>query len=100
MPRPAVDHPLHVGGPNIGDRDKFLDRVSDILDRLWLTNDGPMVRELEERIADRMGVSHCIAMCNGTIALEIAIRATEMVGEVIVPAYTFVATAHALQWQG
>jgi dTDP-4-amino-4,6-dideoxygalactose transaminase len=100
MPSPAIDHPLHVGGPNIGDRDTFLGRVNDILDRLWLTNDGPMVRELEERIADRMGVSHCVAMCNGTIALEIAIRATGMVGEVIVPAYTFVATAHALQWQG
>ena len=39
-------------------------------------------------------------MCNGTIALEIAIRALGLEGEVIVPSYTFVATAHALQWQG
>ncbi|NPA95552.1 MAG: dTDP-4-dehydro-6-deoxyglucose aminotransferase, partial [Thermodesulfobacteria bacterium] len=46
-----------------------------------------------------VGVKHCIAMCNGTIALEIAIRALEMKGEVIVPSMTFVATAHALQWQ-
>ena len=38
-------------------------------------------------------------MCNGTIALEIAIRALELKGEVIVPSFTFVATAHALQWQ-
>ncbi len=46
-----------------------------------------------------MGVKHCVAMCNGTIALEIAIRALELKGEVIVPSYTFIATAHALQWQ-
>ncbi|MEI2422502.1 DegT/DnrJ/EryC1/StrS family aminotransferase, partial [Arthrospira platensis SPKY2] len=38
-------------------------------------------------------------MCNGTIALEILIRATELKGEVIVPSFTFIATAHALQWQ-
>ena len=46
-----------------------------------------------------LGVRHCVAMCNGTIALEIAIRALDLKGEVIVPSYTFVATAHALQWQ-
>ena len=46
-----------------------------------------------------LGVPHCIAMCNGTVALEIAIRAAGLSGEVIVPSFTFVATAHALQWQ-
>jgi dTDP-4-amino-4,6-dideoxygalactose transaminase len=46
-----------------------------------------------------VGVKHCIAMCNGTIALEIAIRALGLSGEVIVPSMTFIATAHALQWQ-
>src|SRR3546814_17722462 len=39
-------------------------------------------------------------MCNGTIALEIAIRALKLEGEVIVPSWTFIATAHALYWQG
>ena len=38
-------------------------------------------------------------MCNGTVALEIAIRALGLTGEVIVPSFTFIATAHALQWQ-
>lgn len=91
---------LHVGRPNLGDREAFLRRVEEILDRGWFTNDGPMVRELEVRIADHLGVKHCVAMCNGTVALEIAIRALGMTGEVIVPSFTFVATAHALHWQG
>lgn len=97
--RPAFTSPLHVGRPNIGNRQRLMDRIEDALDRAWLTNNGPHVQELEKRIGELLGVKHCIAMCNGTVALEIAIRALELTGEVIVPSMTFVATAHALQWQ-
>lgn len=97
---PAFAEPLHVGQPNIGDKQKFLEQVSAMLDRGWLTNNGPLVQELERRIAEYLGVRNCVAMCNGTIALEIAIRALGLNGEVIVPSYTFIATAHALYWQG
>jgi dTDP-4-amino-4,6-dideoxygalactose transaminase len=90
---------VHVGRPNIGDRAGFLARVNDMLDRRWLTNDGPLVREFEQGIAQVCGVRNCVAMCNATVALEIAIRALDLKGEVILPSYTFVATAHALQRQ-
>lgn len=96
---PAYAQPLHVGRPNVGNEAQFQARVSDMLSRRWFTNDGPLVREFEARIAEVCGVKHCIAMCNATIALEIATRALDLRGEVIVPAFTFVATAHALQWQ-
>ena len=98
--KPAYEEKLHVGRPNIGNREHLLERINALLDRRWLTNNGPYVQEFERRIADMMGVKHCIAMCNGTIALEIAIRAAGLSGEVIVPSFTFIATAHALQWQG
>ncbi len=97
---PTFATPLHVGRPNIGDRDRLLARINDMLDRRWLSNDGPLVREFECRIASFLQVKHAVAMCNATVALEIASRAMELKGEVIVPSYTFVATAHALQWQG
>ena len=96
---PAFAEKLHVGRPNIGDRDRLLARINDILDRRWLTNAGMYAREFERRVAEMTGVRHCIAMCNGTVALEIAIRALGFRGEVIVPSFTFIATAHALQWQ-
>jgi dTDP-4-amino-4,6-dideoxygalactose transaminase len=96
---PAFTEVLHVGRPNIGNRKTFEERVTDILDRRWLTNGGRYVREFEQRIAELVGVEHCVAVCNATVALEIAIRALGMTGEVIVPSFTFVATAHALQWQ-
>lgn len=92
-------NPIHVGLPNTGDRNRFLERVNAILDRRWYTNNGQFVQEFEEKLARYLGVKHCIAMCNGTIALEIVIRALELTGEVIVPSFTFIATAHALQWQ-
>jgi dTDP-4-amino-4,6-dideoxygalactose transaminase len=97
---PAFDEPLHVGRPNVGSKEKFYDLAEQMFDRLWLTNNGPLVQELEKRIAAYHQVKHCVAMCNGTIALEIAIRALGLEGEVIVPSYTFIATAHALHWQG
>lgn len=96
---PTFAEPLHVGRPNIGDRARLLRRFEDILDRRWFTNGGPMVEEFERELAARLGVRHAIAICNGTVALELAIRGLGLRGEVILPAFTFVATAHALQWQ-
>jgi dTDP-4-amino-4,6-dideoxygalactose transaminase len=97
--QPAFAEKLHVGRPNIGDRERLLARFNNLLDRRWLTNSGPFEQEFEQRLQDLLGVRHCIAMCNATIALEIAIRALGLTGEVIVPSFTFIATAHALQWQ-
>jgi len=98
--RPAFDQPIHVGRPNIARPDEFLRLVGGALDRRWLSNDGPLVREFEARVADYLGVKHCVAITNGTIALEILIKAAGLSGEVIVPSWTFIATVHALQWRG
>lgn len=99
-PMPAFDPPLHVGRPNLAQRDRFLELAAGVFDRGWFTNDGPLVREFERRISDYLGVRNVVAMCNGTIALEVAVRAIGLAGEVIVPSFTFVATAHALHWHG
>jgi dTDP-4-amino-4,6-dideoxygalactose transaminase len=97
--KPAFEEKLFVGRPNIGNRQLFMEMVNDILDRRWLTNDGKYVKQFEQRVADILGAKHCITMCNGTIALEIATRALGFTGEVLVPSFTFIATAHSLQWQ-
>jgi dTDP-4-amino-4,6-dideoxygalactose transaminase len=96
---PAFAQPLHVGTPNIGDQARFLARMAQVLDRRCLTNGGPLVREFEERLAELVNVKHCIAMSNATVALEIVTRSLGFTGEVITPSMTFIATAHALQWQ-
>ena len=96
---PAFKQPLHVGRPNLPDRkvfDKYVDRI---FDSRWLTNNGPLVREFQEKLEEFLQVKHCIPICNGTIALELAERALGFKNEVILPSFTFVATAHSLQWQ-
>ncbi len=90
---------LHVGRPNVGDRRRFIERIEQMLDNRWFSNGGPFVREFERRVSEVAGARHAIALCNATVGLEIVTRALGLSGEVIVPAFTFVATAHALQWQ-
>ncbi|MCP4181826.1 MAG: dTDP-4-dehydro-6-deoxyglucose aminotransferase [Hyphomicrobiales bacterium] len=95
----AFEKKLHVGRPNIGDHTRLLDRIENAINRRWLTNNGPYVQEFEARLAEFTGAKHVIVMSNATIALEIVSRALGLSGEVIVPSFTFIATAHALQWQ-
>ncbi len=97
--RPLFADKVHVGRPNLGDRAYFLSKLESVLDSKWLTNNGACVQELEGWISQWLGVRHCIMVCNATIGLEIAIRGLDLHGEVIVPSMTFVASAHALQWQ-
>ncbi|MDA8990788.1 aminotransferase class I/II-fold pyridoxal phosphate-dependent enzyme [Opitutales bacterium] len=89
----------HVGRPNMPDKEKVLSKFAEVLDSQWLTNMGPMSLELEERIASILGVKHCICVCNATIGLELLQRALNLKGEVIIPSFTFIATAHSLRWQ-
>jgi dTDP-4-amino-4,6-dideoxygalactose transaminase len=96
----SFDQPLHVGRPNIGSKERLLQRLSEVVDRRWLTNSGPCVEEFEQQLRQLLSVSHCDSMCNATDGLQLAMRAMEMHGEVIVPAFTFIATAHAVQWLG
>jgi len=99
-PAPLFPEKLHVGCPNLGDRARMLARFEELLDRRRLTNGGPYVEQFEEQIAAYVGVKHCVAVCNATIGLQIAIRALGLAGEVIVPSFTFPATAHALALEG
>jgi dTDP-4-amino-4,6-dideoxygalactose transaminase len=92
--------PLFVGRPNLGDIDRLKERFETILANRWFSNNGPFVQEFEQKLAAYTGTKHCIAVCNATIGIELAAQALGLHGQVLVPAYTFVATAHALRWLG
>lgn len=98
---PLFSAPLHVGRPNRPNKAVFMQHADDIWESAWLTNNGPKVQQFEAALAQVLGVKHVIAVCNATIGLQIAIRALGIdSGEVIVPSFTFIATAHCLEWQG
>ena len=97
---PAFATPLHVGRPVIAQREQFLQRINGALDRQWLTNQGQETLEFEQRVAAISETEHCVATSSGTAALTLVANGLGLEGEVIMPALTFIATAHALAWQG
>lgn len=74
--------------------------MEDILDSGWLTNNGPYVQRFEQQVAELSGTEFGVAFSSATMALELLIQALGVSGEVIVPSFTFAATAHALVRQG
>src|SRR6476469_8679862 len=72
---PAFTEHLHVGQPDVCDRDGLFRRLNGMLDRRWLTNDGPLIHEFEQAVEAELLVKHCVAMASGTAALEIVLRA-------------------------
>lgn len=95
---------LVVGRPNILDAEGFLEDVAKILETGLLTNGGPFVLELEAGVAKYLGGGdvRVVAVSNATVGLELALRALnlESGAEVLVPSFTFVATAHAVTLAG
>jgi dTDP-4-amino-4,6-dideoxygalactose transaminase len=86
--RPTVPHP-----------DIIADDVHKILASRVLTN-GPYVREFERRTAEYLGVRHCVAVSSCTAGLMLVLRAADLSGDVVLPSFTFAATAHAVAWNG
>ena len=81
---PAFEQLLHVGLPNIGNKDDFLKYISDIFDRRWLTNNGPIVQEFEQRVADYHCAKHCVAI-SAIILLPSLMLAVSLKGESVPP---------------
>ena len=82
--------------PPIGEYEHY---VQGIWQRQWLTNNGPLVNELELKLKQYLGVPHMLFMANGTVALQIAIRALELKGEIITTPFSFIATTSSIVWE-
>lgn len=79
------------------DYDKFL---YGIWKRQWLTNMGPLASELELQLKDFLNVKHLLFVTNGTIALQMAIKALDLKGEIITTPFSFIATTSSIVWEG
>lgn len=90
-----------VGQPSVTfDVDLFLKDVKTAVESKMLTNGGIKVQEFEQQISQRILAKNVICVCNATIGLQVALKALNITGQVIVPSFTFVATAHACNWIG
>jgi dTDP-4-amino-4,6-dideoxygalactose transaminase len=91
---------IHVTQPALPPLDEFIPYLEDIWKRKWLTNNGHYHQLLEKALGDYLGVKHISLFTNGTLPLITALQALRITGEVITTPYSFVATSHALLWNG
>lgn len=80
--------------------EEYQEVLKGIWEREWLTNMGPLATELEHKLQHRLGVSNLLFVTNGTIAIQMAIKALELKGEIITTPFSFVATTSSIVWEG
>lgn len=81
-------------------KDKYKAYVDKIYESGWLTNNGILLQELEQRLATYLGVKNIILVANGSLALQLAYKALNLTGEVITTPFSFAATTSTLAWEG
>lgn len=79
--------------------EEFAGLLSETWNTRWVTNQGPLAEQLESRLREYLGVKHLLLVSNGTIALQLAIRALGLTGEIITAPYSYVATATSIMWE-
>lgn len=91
---------IFVTKPSLPPLDEYLEYLKIIWDTNRVTNIGPLHEKLRERLTNLMDVPLCLLTCNGHMALELAIQAFGLKGEIITTPYTFASTTHAIVRNG
>ena len=89
-----------VTSPLLPDFEEFQELLKEIWESKWVTNNGQFHQQLEKALCDYLGVENLSLFTNGTLPLITALQAMHITGEVITTPYSFVATTHALWWNG
>lgn len=87
---------ITISEPMLPPVEDYIDLIKSLWDSKWLTNDGRLVRSLEDEISSRFAKKYTSLYVNGHLALETCLRGMGLTGEVITTAYSFVSTAHAI----
>ncbi|HVF82052.1 MAG TPA: DegT/DnrJ/EryC1/StrS family aminotransferase, partial [Flavisolibacter sp.] len=91
---------INVNKPFLPPIEEYQEYVKSIWKRNWLTNNGPLVNELELKLKEYLKTEHLLFLNNGTIALQIAIKALGLKGDIITTPFSFVATTSSIVWEG
>lgn len=91
---------IPITKPFLPPKEDFDELVAGVWRRNWLTNEGPLSSKLELDLKNYLGLEHLLFVANGTIALQLAIRALGLTGEVITTPFSYVATTSSLVWEG
>lgn len=91
---------IPVTKPFLPPKEEVYKLLDSVWERQWLTNNGPLVNELELKVKELLDVPHMLFLNNGTIALQIAIKALDLKGEIITTPFSYVATCSSILWEG
>ena len=94
------NNPIFVTQPSLAPLEEFTQLLKEVWRNGILTHNGPLVQRLEKEISEKLDLDHFISVTNGTIAIQMAIKALEIKGEIITTPFTWVATLSAIQWEG
>ena len=95
-----MDKQITVTSPLLPNLDEFNEMLKEIWASKWITNNGQFHKQLEKALAEYLKVPYISLFTNGTLPLITALQALRIAGEVITTPYSFVATTHALWWNG
>jgi dTDP-4-amino-4,6-dideoxygalactose transaminase len=90
---------LEVTRPFLPPKDEYDALLKEIWDINWLTNNGPKVQSLEQKIAEYLGIDNVLFLTNGTVAIQLAIKALDLRGEIITTPFSYVATTSSIVWE-
>jgi dTDP-4-amino-4,6-dideoxygalactose transaminase len=91
--------PTYVTQPALAPLDEYVELLKGVWERGILTHNGPLVQQFEKEIKEELGTNNFVAVSNGTIALQMAIKALGLKGEIITTPFTWIATISAIKWE-
>jgi len=91
---------IPVTKPFLPPKHTYDEYVTDIWNRSWLTNNGPLVNELETKLKDELDLQQLLYVGNGTIAIQMAIKALDLKGDILTTPFSYVATTSSIAWEG
>ena len=94
------DKTIYVTQPSLAPLDEYVELLKGVWERGILTHNGPLVQQFENDLSAKLGIKNFVAVTNGTIALQMAIKALGLKGEIITTPFTWIATVSAIKWEG
>lgn len=94
-----MNSPVYVTQPSLAPLEEYIKYLQSIWESGIMTHNGPLVQQLEKELRKYLGVKHVVCVSSGTCALQLAIRALELTGEIITTPFTFIASANIIKWE-
>ena len=94
------DNPINVTKPSLPPLDEFTELLKGVWKKSILTNNGPLVQKFEKELCKKLNLKNFVSVTNGTLAIQLAIKALKLKGEIITTAFGWIATISAIKWEG